>query len=261
MLYLCVNGGGSTVQNMSLADTFQQYFHVDYATSNAQKQDVFKIRYNVYCEEFQFEKTDAFPDEIEFDEFDHQSRHCLVTHKATHKPAGCVRLVPTYSNEVRDPLPLEKFCASSLDRALLDGLHLERNTLCEISRLAVDGTFRKRPGEEGTRCGRMPEPTRTSEQELRTYPLIAVSAFLASTALTEITGRTNVLMMMEPFLPRLLSKSGIAVTRAGQDIDYHGIRAAYFITTDYALSGMRADLKGLYDAVFEQIDESYRAAH
>jgi len=246
---------------MTLADTFQEYFHVDYATSCAQKQDVYRIRYNVYCEEFQFESTDDFPDEIEFDAYDHQSRHCLVTHRATNKPAGCVRLVPTYSNEVRDPLPLEKYCSSSLDRNLLDYLHLERSTLCEISRLAVDGAFRKRPGEQDNSCGKFVEPIHSSEQELRTYPLIAVSAFLASTALTDLTGRTNVFMMMEPFLPRLLERSGIKVTRAGRDIDYHGIRAAYFITTDYALAGMRADLRGLYDAVYEQVSESFETMH
>jgi len=249
------------VQDMSLADTFQQYFHVDYAASGAQKQDVYRIRYNVYCEEFQFESTDEFPDEIEFDEYDHQSNHCLVTHRSSNKPAGCVRLVPTYSNEVRDPLPLEKFCSSSLDRNLLDNLHLERNTICEISRLAVDGAFRKRPGEQVNSCGLRVEPIHSSEQELRTFPLIAVSAFLASTALTDITGRTNVFMMMEPFLPRLLERSGIKVTRAGQDIDYHGIRAAYFITTNYALAGMRPDLRGLYDAVYEQVEQSYSAMH
>ena len=57
--------------------------------------------------------------------------------------------------------------------------------------------------------------------------MIAVSAFLAATAITEKTGYTNVFAMMEPFLPRLMSRSGINFGRAGADIEYHGTRTLF----------------------------------
>jgi len=55
--------------------------------------------------------------------------------------------------------------------------------------------------------------------------------------------------MMEPFLPRLLRRSGVVVSRVGEDIDYHGMRAPYFITTQDAVQGMPPELRELYDAI------------
>jgi len=85
----------------------------------------------------------------------------------------------------------------------------------------------------------------------------AVAAFLAATALTHLSGRTNVFAMMEPFLPRLLAKSGICFERAGEDTDYHGIRAPYFIRTQSALQSMRPELEMLYNAIHGRIASVY----
>jgi N-acyl amino acid synthase of PEP-CTERM/exosortase system len=242
------------MEQQSVAETFNKFFDVSVASTKAQKNSVFSIRYRVYCEEFGFESVEEFPDEVEFDEFDPQSTHCLITHKPTGKPAGCVRMVPTYSTEVRDPLPFEKYCAESLDREFLDKISPSRETMCEISRLAVDGDFRKRAGERRNRCG-VTEEFQSTEEERRTFPLIAVSAFLASTALTTITKRESIFMMTEPFLPRLLERSGISVRRAGKDVDYHGIRAPYYITAGDAARGLKGDLRELYQLIYDQFQK------
>ncbi len=242
------------MEQSTVAETFNKYFDVSVASTQAQKNDVYSIRYRVYCDEFGFESVEEFPDQIEFDEYDPQSTHCLITHKPSGRPAGCVRMVPTYASEVRDPLPFEKYCADSLDRDFLDELSPPREHMCEISRLAVDGQFRKRAGEKSNRCG-ITEEFQSTEEERRTFPLIAVSAFLASTALTNLTSRTSVFMMTEPFLPRLLSRSGIVVQRAGRDVDYHGIRAPYFITADAAARGLKGDLKDLYHLIYDEFKE------
>jgi len=242
------------MEQQSVAETFNKFFDVSVASTQAQKNSVFSIRYRVYCDEFGYESVEEFPDEIEFDEFDPQSTHCLITHKPTGKAAGCVRMVPTYSTEVRDPLPFEKYCADSLDRDFLNQISPSRDTMCEISRLAVDGNFRKRAGEKKNRCG-ITEEFQSTEEERRTFPLIAISAFLASTALTNLASRTSVFMMTEPFLPKLLSRSGIVVQRAGKDVDYHGVRAPYFITSNEAAKGLRGDLRELYHLIFESFSE------
>ncbi len=242
------------MEQQSVAETFNKFFDVSVASTQAQKNSVFSIRYRVYCDEFGYESVEEFPDEIEFDEFDPQSTHCLITHKPTGKAAGCVRMVPTYSTEVRDPLPFEKYCADSLDRDFLNQISPSRDTMCEISRLAVDGNFRKRAGERKNRCG-ITEEFQSTEEERRTFPLIAISAFLASTALTNLASRTSVFMMTEPFLPKLLSRSGIVVQRAGKDVDYHGVRAPYFITSNEAAKGLRGDLRELYHLILESFSE------
>ena len=122
----------------------------------------------------------------------------------------------------------------------------------------MDTAFRRRVGDEASRFGSI-ETFDFSPKERRTFPLIAVAAYLAATALTIMTDRTNVFAMMEPFLPRLMKRTGIVFEKVGQDIDYHGLRAPYFITTQAALEGMNRDMRSLYDAIFLSISQSYQA--
>jgi N-acyl amino acid synthase of PEP-CTERM/exosortase system len=241
-----------------LSENFLRFFDVTFAATDTQKSEVFGIRYSVYCDEFGYEPAHLFPDHEEKDAFDAVSLHALVTHKGSGLPAGCVRLVSATGPGGSDPLPFEQNCAGSLDEAFVQSLNLDRTTVCEISRLAVDGPFRRRSGEKVTRFGEV-EGLDCSQQERRTFSMIAIACFLAATALTEIAGRTNVFAMMEPFLPRLLKRSGIAFQRAGQDIDYHGMRAPYFSTTQSALDNMRPDLKELYTEIHQLIIKGYTA--
>ena len=242
--------------NSILTKNFQKYFTVKFATTQEQKSSAYGVRYRVYCDEFGYEPIDRYPDKEEIDDYDAFSLHCLIVHKKSDLPAGCVRLVPAFDNNNQEVLlPLESHCHESLDHPFIDSLNLDRHTVCEISRLAVDRLFRRRSGEEVTRFGEI-EGMDVSKQEQRTFSLIAVAAFLAATAMTDISGKTNVFAMMEPFLPRLMKRSGIIFHKAGFDTDYRGIRAPYFIQTQSALDNMRADLKELYRWIYQQISET-----
>ena len=243
-------------KQVTLIDDFESYFRVELVTTDEQKEKVFNIRYRVYCEEFNYEATDLFPDKRETDEFDEHSLHCLIIHKATERAAGCVRLVPVDINYEEGLLPLEKFCKESLDLELIDSYQIKRNTVCEISRLAVDGAFRRRPGETATRFGGI-DSIDCTKNEQRTFSLIALSAFLAGGALTYITHKTNVFAMMEPFLPRLLKRTGIVFDRVVSDMDYHGIRAPYFVTPQSAMDNIQPDIKDMYEWVYKQIEADY----
>ncbi len=241
-----------TGSKQSLIEGFSRYFSVKLAESVIQKEQVFRIRYRVYCEEFKYESVEHFPDQFEIDDYDKFSRHCLITHLETGMPAGCVRLVSAIGPCDEAPLPFEKYCSNSLDQTFIDSMELDRSTVCEISRLAVDGAFRRRTGETLTRFGEI-NGLHFSAQEQRTFSLIAVACFLAATVLTQRENRTNVFAMMEPFLPRMMQRSGIDFHRVGKDIDYHGIRAPYFITTQSAVGNMHADLHELYQWIKENI--------
>ena len=244
------------VEPLSLVDSFKKYFTIELVNSLTMKQKVYHIRYRVYCEEFEYETADSCPDEMEKDEYDEYSLHCLITHKSTNTPAACVRMVPATVQGHDETLPFEKYCSDSIDWGFINKLNLDHKTECEISRLAVDKIFRKRSGESSSRFGAI-DNFEFSKEERRTFLMIAVAAFLAATALTELSGKTNVFAMMEPFLPRLLKRSGIIFHRAGKDIDYHGIRAPYFITTQSALDNMRPELLELYQWIHQQIEQSY----
>jgi N-acyl amino acid synthase of PEP-CTERM/exosortase system len=233
----------------SIAETFARYFSVHPAEAGTHREEeVYRVRYQVYCQEFGYEASASFPDGKERDGFDRRSRHCLVVHKPSELSAGCVRLVQPDPIDPDSLLPFEQNCGDSLDRDMLARLNLPRSTVCEISRLAVARTFRGRAGEDASKYGAI-SGLEFSESERRVFPYIAVSLYLAATVLTELTNRRNVFAMMEPFLPRLLNRVGIRFQQVGRVIDYHGQRAPYFITTDSALEGMKPDFRGLYEKV------------
>jgi len=234
--------------SISLVEDFRRFFSVDVASRPEQVADVFGIRYRVYCDEFGYESKEEFPDQQEHDEFDHRSLHCLITHKSSGLPAGCTRLVLCKPGEL---LPVEKFCRSALDDNSAGVLEQNRAIACEVSRLAVDGRFRRRAGEGDTRFGRV-ESLDFTAREVRTFSLIAVAAYLSACALTALTDRTLVYAMMEPFLPRLLRRSGILFEPAGEEINYHGLRAPYMARTRDVVTAMHPDLKELYDAIHDE---------
>ncbi len=241
---------------LTLTELFDEYFSVDLALTQKQKNHAYRIRYDVYCKEFNYEDCENHADEREVDEFDDSSLHCLITHRFSKTPAACVRLVPAGTDEDTGRLPLEKYCAESLDATFVRQLELDRNTVCEISRLAVDGLFRRRSHETLSYFGDI--DTGFSREEQRTFPLVAVASFLGAAALAEVSGRDNIFAMMEPFLPRLLKRSGIVFQMAGKNIEYHGLRAPYFITTQTVLSGLKPDIRVLYEKIKAQILQSYR---
>ena len=79
--------------------------------------------------------------------------------------------------------------------------------------------------------------------------LIAVSTILAAFAMSDLIGRPNCFAMMEPFLPRLLRRSGIIVHPAGEEVDYHGIRAPYYFETDETVAGMAEEMREFYQVI------------
>jgi N-acyl amino acid synthase of PEP-CTERM/exosortase system len=242
---------------LSLTENFHKYFSVDLATTPEQMRSVFNIRYRVYCEELKLEPIDDFPDQMEFDEFDDHSHHCLITHRRTGLPAGCVRLITTSDDMYADPLPLERYCLDSLSLESATRLNQDREAVCEISRLAVDVLFRRRFGETANQLGKFGAMD-CCHQELRAFSLIAVAGFMAGAALSELTGRFNIFAMMDPMLPKLLRRSGILFEKAGENIDYHGLRAPYFITTQTIHDHMRPELQEFYYDIFRGFEAKYK---
>jgi N-acyl amino acid synthase of PEP-CTERM/exosortase system len=247
--------GAVGADKVSLAVLFQQYFYAELAVTSEEKQESYRVRYRVYCEEFNYESPENSPGRLECDEFDEHSFHCLIRHRLSGRVAGCVRLVAPGQDI---STPIEKYCFDSLDAGYVDMLQNQREEICEISRLAVDGSFRRRLGETTSRYGK-PESIDVSQRERRSFSMIAVAAFLGAAALSDITGRRKTFAMMEPFLPRLLIRSGIKAHQAGKEVDYHGARAAYFMSTEEAVAGMSPELLQLYDAIHKNLATTHKA--
>jgi N-acyl amino acid synthase of PEP-CTERM/exosortase system len=229
----------------SLVEDFQRYFSIEQATTSTQLENVYRVRYRVYCEEFQYEPPESFPNQMETDEFDANSKHCLIVHKASGKPAGCARLVLADEQQL---MPMEKFCSHAIDETVIRAFDGRRDTICELSRLGVDGAFRRRPGERESRFGEI-AALDCSTREQRTFPLVALATILSALAMSELIGRPHCFAMMEPFLPRLLRRSGLIPNPAGEQTEYHGARSPFYWDTRVGVSNLAEEFKDFYAAI------------
>lgn len=227
---------------------FNNYFDLSLATTRKQRDLVYQIRYRVYCEEFGFEPTSFFGNHQEMDEFDCQSIHCLVTHKASGVAAGCVRLVMV---EGSDRMPMEAHAGDSIDQNCMDSFRDQRETLCEISRLAVDGAFRRRRLERESPIGHIDVIGFTAGEQ-RTFSLIALALILGAGAAADILERKNCFAIMEPFLPVMMKRAGIEFRRVGADFEFNGVRAPYYGNMDDLIDSAPAELRLYFNKVREE---------
>ena len=221
--------------------------------------EVYRIRYQVYCKELQFEPAEAYPHQMEVDEYDGQSIHCLLKHRASGLYAGCVRVV-----KARPPLlslPLEQVCKDAFfaDAPILTDI--PRDSICEVSRLAVIGQFRKRKGEYETAAGVGEDSglDTISEDDRRIFPIIALSLYLAAANIALEIGLDYSFVMMEPRLTRHLRRLGLNFCQIGKPIEHRGKRAPYMLTREQVnkdIQKLRSDLAGLEAYIRSEIRSS-----
>lgn len=236
----------------NIAEHFTQFLKPEIATTEALRAEVFKIRHNVYCEELAFEEVKEGGQEQ--DEFDHHSIFSMIKHKPTSTYTSCVRVVK--SNNATELLPIEKYCLDSIQDEKLHPKNFNRNEICEISRLAVKADFRRRKSDQfkGSALGVISE-TSYSETELRCFPFIAIGLYMAAATMAIDTGIKHVYVMMEPRLARSMKFVGINFHQLGDAIDYHGIRAPYYINPKIFMDNLTPGFKSLFKAIEHDICE------
>lgn len=238
-----------------LAELLEKHFYLA-EPSVDQLHTAFEIRYEVFCKEFGFEREEDCPGGRESDEYDAQSWHCLSWHVGSGMAAGCVRIVHVGGNEPCQQLPMEKHCAGSFSHPELQPALLPRESVCEVSRLAVRSGFRRRLRESETPIGDI-DALAFLPDRFRSFPVISVSLFMAATVLVLLREKPNVFAMMEPRLARLLGRVGLRFVQVGEVIDYHGPRAAYYINLADALRGIQAS--EILLPLYERANKAIRA--
>ncbi len=239
-----------------LMEPFPQYFQIMIADTPDLMKKVHQVRYEVFCKEFHFEREEDCPGGLEKDDYDAQSVHCLIVHRASNRPAGCVRLIYTREDDPSAALPIERYCGASFHPGDTHPSRLPRSGLCEISRLAVSGYFRKRRGESASPVGVVQNVPTISELEERTFPLISLALFLAVLSISILTQRSNSLSVMEPWLARQLRMMGFSFQQIGEVTEYHGARAPFHYSLEQALankekSPLLRELFKLVDPIIE----------
>lgn len=236
-------------ETASLCETFNQYFRIVFADTPELVRQVYRIRYDVYCRELQFESGDRFPNQEEQDGYDLYSRYCLLYHRPSKSYIGCVRIVLGSSDNPERLLPLEEMCKTSLYQDMLAPLHQHRSSICEASRLAVLASFRRRTGEQSVPIG-IADGNQSSGMERRSsFPHIALGLYLASFVLASSIGIKNLFALMEPRLARRLQYYGFSFTKIGDVVELHGKRAPYCIDVDILMASLRGDMQQLRQVI------------
>ncbi|TCO81002.1 N-acyl amino acid synthase of PEP-CTERM/exosortase system [Plasticicumulans lactativorans] len=236
----------------SITEAFNRYFYVTPADTSQLRERVHRIRYDVYCREFGFEREEDCPDGLERDDYDDQSRHCLAVHRPTGQAAGCVRLVLTDPADPDAPLPFERYCSHALRRDLFDSSTVERRLIGECSRLAIPAQFRRRATDQHKPVS-LPAEHPVAIAGRDNFPYLPVSLFMAMTAMGLNAGCEYVVAMMEPPLARLIRRFGLPCAQIGEVVDYHGPRAPFVWRRDSAFSQMPSELYKLLHMIDRQL--------
>ena len=236
------------------SDIFLNYFEVSVGSDADSIECAQRLRYEVYCREFGYEREEDCPGGREADSYDHQADHCLIRHRPTGDVAGCLRLVR--SGPIAE-LPIQRHAAAALVGAVNHPTAVPASRSCEISRIAVSAGFRRRAAEQGSPLG-TDAPGAIDVPDARNFPLLAVALFMAARLMVLHRDTPHVFAMMEPRLARMLARAGLDFQRLGPVIEYHGPRAAHYIhytrqAHEASLTPLKADLLDLFRVVEKQL--------
>lgn len=238
---------------MDLVQPYHEYFTITMADTDELRKEVFRLRYDVYCQELGWEDPGKFPDGLERDVYDDVSRHCLLTHKRSGMYAGTVRMVMTHDSEVEPPIPLVSHCEGKLFDGPLRPDRLPSGSYGEISRLALRSEFRRRAQEDTNPEGHGEHLFEWTQDERRRFPHIALGLYLGASAVGLADGASGVYAMMEPRLARHLRFAGIRFEQVGVPIEFRGLRAPYYISRKALFRYLSRPLRKLLFAIAEDM--------
>lgn len=228
---------------------FSRYFEIVPALTDALKDHVYAIRHQVYCEELAYEPQR--PDRREHDAYDTRSLHVLIRSVRTGEFIGCTRIIRPGARPPQDMLPFENICRAALDRSVVDPGTLPRDTIAEVSRLAVIGRFRRRKGEQRKPLPLSDHDFGTSTQPR--FPYITIGLYLATVELARLNGIGTLFMLTEERLAQHFGKLGVKITAIGLPVEHRGMRIPSMMDTVATLSDLRSTLQPLYRLIAADI--------
>lgn len=241
----------------NLGHGFRKYFQIQAAASDALRDDVYRIRHEVYCEELKFEPER--PDRREIDSYDRHSLHCLIrTSTEPDTLVGCTRLVLTDPNDRSGLLPFERTCAATLDRSIVDPMKLPRERIAEVSRLAVRAYYRRRRGE-----AQSPAPINDEDFGTRSqprFPYIPIGLYLGAVAMAHRSNIDTMFVLTEPRLAAHFAKLGVDIRQIGGAVEHRGARVPSMMDVQSIIKNMRFLVKPMWRVILEEIDQTMVSA-
>ena len=192
-----------------------QQFDICIADTPKLREEVFKIRYRVYCQELGYEPLSKFSDKLERDAYDFRSIHLLLKYKPENRYIVCVRLVLS-SDSFQSQFPFEKVCS----RHFFDFNKNPRSHCGEVSRLAVLRNFRH-----------WDQKNSYGDFNKRRLSMIPLTLYLAIGSIVVDLKLKYVVSFMEPRLCRQLKLCGLTFNPCGPIIEFKGRRGPFILNT------------------------------
>lgn len=187
-------------------------------------QEVFALRYRVYCLERKFLPVEPYPDGLESDEYDQCSTHFAACNR-DDQVVGTLRLIQPRDDQV---FPFELFCNALYENFAPPPKHESG----EVSRLIVDRNYHRRKGDtpEGISQEFLQNPVPPKVMNHQSPPterrsnspeiLLGLYRQLYHHALE--TGVRYWYAAMEQSLARLLGRVGFTFHPIGFQTEYYG---------------------------------------
>tara|TARA_R110002124_G_scaffold287216_1_gene471359 strand:- start:44281 stop:45126 length:846 start_codon:yes stop_codon:yes gene_type:complete len=239
------------IQFKSFSWLYDQLFETVAAQSDSLKEKSFRIRHEVYCDEFGYEEAAKHADRLERDAYDERAEHSLLIHKRSGEAIGSVRIVPPNFSDLSQSFPLQDIFKSGRlrDEDLLENM-------CEISRLCMLKKFRVRSGDEGSPLGGVHD----QEQETfvdrscrrvarRIIPFAPIGLIQSSFDMASQRGLTHGCAILETRLINSLEQLGIICERIGPIIDYQGNRQPIIIDFLTTMNNLKVHQKAVWEMV------------
>ena len=235
---------------------FKSKFEVLPAFSEELKDQVYRLRHHVYCEDLKWEPV--HPSGKETDDYDRHSVHVLLRYVPTGENVGCVRMILTQPDDPTFRLPFERVCEGKLDPAALARAGLLRDKVAEVSRLAVSSKFRRRQGE-----AERPAPDTSQNFVLDDpkprFPFILVGLYVGIVAMAKLRGIETLFVLTEPRLAQHFRRIGVTqVTQIGSPVEHRGIRIPSLMPVDGIIDGfcMNPFVRPIYEAIYAQVSSA-----
>ena len=189
--------------------------------------ELFKLRYDVYCIERAFLKAEDSYEGLEFDDYDDRSIH-FAAYTMDESLIGTVRLVTPRAPQV---FPFELHCRTFED------FRMPPHAQCaEISRLAVKRTHRRRRADSvlgipGFAPPRAASPMLSPDVERRNSnsPMLLLGMYREMYRHSRAKGIRYWFAAMERSLAYSLEKMGFRFTAIGPVADYYGEVTPYML--------------------------------
>jgi N-acyl amino acid synthase of PEP-CTERM/exosortase system len=232
----------------AIREGFKSRFEVVPAITDELKDEVYRLRHSVYCEDLKWEPVR--PSGLESDEYDMHSVHILLRHVATRENVGCVRMVLTRPQDPAFRLPFERVCDGNLDPTGTVFNSLPRDKVAEISRLAVIGKYRKRRGET-----ERPVPTTNilGIEKMPRFPYILIGLYLGVVAIARQQGIETLFILTEPRLANHFRKLGVEIKQIGKPVEHRGMRVPSVMSVSDIIIGLNPYVRPIYDEIVETV--------